>query len=706
VKKRYSALLMGAVVLALLMVSALIAVALFFDPNDYKNNLAEVFKEKTGRTIELQGNLELTLVPELSISTGKLQVSNAQGFADQPFALIENSRVTLAWLPLLSKKIVIKRIHINNLIINLATSKDGLNNWQDLATTQASEVTVTVRPGKTQESAGSAFKLKAIEAIDFDNATVNWEDQQADKKLTVKDLNLHTSAFAFNEPLAFELSFNSDYRRPLTESVRLTAALTVDDKLQRWVFHQCYLQVSLKDLARKTLSASVQTNVAFDQSKQAITVSDFMFQSSDLKLSAEINGSVAGDRISVNGPVSVAPFNFAKVVQEWGLDLPQMKARNALNKLATHFDFEMNNQGLALQNFYFTLDESQMTGQIQIVDLASPSADFQLQVDQIDMDRYLPPISQKQKPLASPASALAVAAAKLPAEWLKKIAVKGVLEIQTIKISDLNLQGVLLKLDAKNSSVTTEQSIKQFYQGSYAGHLDVNMAGGEPVIVLDETLKQVQLETLLTDYYGQAAPVSARVDASAQLRGQGKALSRIKSTLSGEVSLKGGNAAIKGVNLQKIIDDVKHLGKDSALPKAEKNVQTLFSELSGTAVIRQGLVQNDDFTAKSPELRLNGKGTADLSTERLNYQVSARLIKSEATATQAEQLHATPIVIHIGGTFGEPVYTLDVAQLLTEKNKAKIGKLLEKNHNKINKLMDKLDKKLGPGASDLLKRLF
>jgi AsmA protein len=38
---------------------------------------------------------------------------------------------------------------------------------------------------------------------------------------------------------------------------------------------------------------------------------------------------------------------------------------------------------------------------------------------------------------------------------------------------------------------------------------------------------------------------------------------------------------------------------------------------------------------------------------------------------------------------------LDVATLLADNNKAKIEKL-----------MNKLDKKLGPGASDLLKKIF
>ncbi len=54
----------------------------------------------------------------------------------------------------------------------------------------------------------------------------------------------------------------------------------------------------------------------------------------------------------------------------------------------------------------------------------------------------------------------------------------------------------------------------------------------------------------------------------------------------------------------------------------------------------------------------------------------------------------------------QPTYTLDVAALLTEKNKAKIEKFVEKNQEKIDKIADKIDKKLGPGVGDLLKGFF
>ena len=135
-------------------------------------------------------------------------------------------------------------------------------------------------------------------------------------------------------------------------------------------------------------------------------------------------------------------------------------------------------------------------------------------------------------------------------------------------------------------------------------------------------------------------------------------------------------------------------------------IRPLFSEIKGTATINNGLIQNNDLVATASRIHINGKGNANLNTEKLDYKLIANFIKAKATATEPEQVHDTPINIIVAGTFSKPTYTLDVAALLTDKNKAKIEKFVDKNQEKIDKIADKIDKKLGPGVGDLLKGLF
>jgi AsmA protein len=278
----------------------------------------------------------------------------------------------------------------------------------------------------------------------------------------------------------------------------------------------------------------------------------------------------------------------------------------------------------------------------------------------------------------------------------------GQLSLGKLKINGMTMQDIQLNLSAKNGLIKTQQSAKAFYQGSYNGSLNVDMRSKKPVLSLNEKISHVQVEPLLKDFKGEAR-MSGVVDASAQLQGQGNTAAELKSSLNGNLSFLFEDSVVKGFNLQKMIDRAKALIKESALPINDKNDQTLFSEITGTATLNNGLIKNNDLVARASRIHINGKGNADLNTEKLDYKINARLIKAEATATEPEQIHDTPVNITVAGTFSKPTYSLDVAALLTEKNKAKIEKFVEKNQEKIDKIVDKIDKKLGPGVGDLLK---
>ena len=59
--------LAGIVVLVVIAVIILIAT---FDPNKYKPELAAALKDKTGRTLAIEGNLALTIFPSIGVAVG------------------------------------------------------------------------------------------------------------------------------------------------------------------------------------------------------------------------------------------------------------------------------------------------------------------------------------------------------------------------------------------------------------------------------------------------------------------------------------------------------------------------------------------------------------------------------------------------------------------------------------------------------------
>jgi AsmA protein len=698
--------------IVILIVIAIITLPLFIDPNDFKPEIAAAVKDKTGRDLTMTGELKLSIFPWLGISTGKMALGNAAGFQDKPFATLEDSDIKVKLLPLLTQKIEVSRIVLKGLTLNLAKNQQGENNWRDLT---ASDTAKTPASPLSANNIGIQDKTKAlgvlvIGGITLENAQINWDDQQTGKHLLIKDVNFNTGKFSYDEPVAVDLSLvvlNPETK--FTESIKLTTVLTANENLDSFLLSHSDLQTTSEggNSPGKSLTATlVAADTALDMTQQTVKISGLQFKSNDVALSAEITGNNIKDKPSFQGPVSIAPFSPVAVMKQLGIAVPVMRDASALSKSAASFNLLAAENSMDLQNLAMTLDDTQIKGSASIKNFAQPLVAFNLAADAIDVDRYLPLVTDKStKPITSPAVALAAGASALPVETLRKLNLDGQLSLGYLKVNGLSMQDIQLNLSAKDGIVKTQQSAKAFYQGSYNGSLSVDLRNKNPALALNEKISHVQVEPLLRDFKGEAR-MSGVIDASAQLQGQGSNAGELKSSLNGNLSFLFKDSVVKGFNLQKMIDHAKALIKESALPANSKNDQTLFSDITGTATLNKGLLQNNDLVATSSRIHIKGKGSADLNTEKLDYKINANLVKAAATATEPEQFHDTPINIMVAGTFSKPTYTLDVAALLTEKNKAKIEKFVEKKQEKIDKIVDKIDKKLGPGVGDLLKGFF
>ena len=69
---KYALLAVGGVVVLVLL--ALAVVVATFDPNKYKSELSRVVKEKTGRTLAIEGKIGLSFFPSIGVEIGRAHV--------------------------------------------------------------------------------------------------------------------------------------------------------------------------------------------------------------------------------------------------------------------------------------------------------------------------------------------------------------------------------------------------------------------------------------------------------------------------------------------------------------------------------------------------------------------------------------------------------------------------------------------------------
>jgi len=617
-----------------LLVLAVIAAPMVVDPNDYREEIKQAVKEKTGRDLLINGELSLSVFPWLGVGINQVSLSNADGFKDNYFAQIEQANVKIKLLPLISHQIDVSTIVLKGLTLNLAKNQQGVTNWADLAkpsTRKAAQETTT----PSNKPSGAELAAIAIGGVEIIDANVNWSDASNNESYRVIDLELTTESLSLGKPMAVDLAFTVDSSHPkVTARLELSGDLLINEALNRFNFHNMKLAID-----------------------------------------------AAGEPIP-NGAMQV---DLASQLTVDLADLGQVK----------------------LEPLTISFDDSTLTGFVALENLSKPAVNFNLALDTIDVDRYLPKQAAVEGSTAKPKAVLAspVASALIPVETIRGLNIDGQFEIGALKVNGLKADQVSLQLLAKNGVLSSEQQVKVFYGGSYSGKTVVDARQQTPKISVKEQASNIDIGPLLQDLTGKSS-LSGEANIKANVNTRGNSIAAFKSALNGTASLSLKEGAISGIDVAALMQQAQAVlkGDVSAVSTAGTG-STPFSDMSASAKIMNGLVQNDDLLISSPLINVVGAGSADLVSEKLDYRLTLQRTKalSEAELADTKDLKNLRVPVNVAGTFAEPSIQLDVKAILLATQQEKIE---EKKQELKDKLQDKLNEKLKGRAGELLKGLF
>lgn len=547
-------------VIVVLLIAAAVALTVIFDPNQYKGQIIQLVKEKTGRELRIDRKIGWSFFPQLGVEAGGLELSNAPDFGKEPFAKIDAAGVRVAFLPLLHGKIDVNTVYLHGLALNLAKNAAGKTNWDDLVA--AGKETKPARPEPAGKGAG-ALPLESLSVgrLELRRANIRWRDEAAGSTLAVQNLELTTGKFVAGAPMDLSLAF---------------------------------------DLARD----------------------------------------------------KAAPV-----------------------KLALKSRVTASSDALKLANVDLKVDDSRLTGGIDIHDFASPALRFDLALDRIDLDRYLPASPEKPATATGPGGAPAAAQpVELPLATLRGLDINGKLRIQNLKAFNLRSTDVQTQIATKGGLITLGPNQAKLYDGRYRGQTVMDVRGKVPQYRMDESLEQVQIGPLLKDmqlfnHYTGTGNIGIKLTA------QGFDARQIKQNLNGTASIAFRDGRIEGVDLAKLIEQARALydaAKGKAVSvKTQASDATVFKSLTANVQVRNGIAHNEDLNLDSANLRATGRGSADLVRETLDYRL-------KVTVAGEAKSKGTTVPVIIGGTFTNPSYNVDFGELLKQEAQKQIEKQLQK----------------------------
>jgi AsmA protein len=431
----------------------------------------------------------------------------------------------------------------------------------------------------------------------------------------------------------------------------------------------------------------LSSNVTANLEQQTVTLSALRLKLEELLMEADIKANnILGDNPGFAGNVHIQPFNLRQLANDMNIELPEMADNSTLENVELRAELEGSTSRVNAKQLDLTLDQSKLTGQFAVSNFSNPGFNFKLKLDQIDLDRYLPPVEEGDaKPAASPATAAAGGPSQLPLDTLRQINAKGSIDIDKMTASGLTSENIHITINAENGLVKLTPMRADLYQGQYNGNVSLDARGDKLKLAIDESVKGVQAEPLLKDMTGEAK-ITGTANASAKLNGSGATVEEIKQTLSGNGGFSFTDGALKGINIAEAIRKAKAALSGQKPAESDAPVQTDFSTLSGTFTANNGVIDNQDLALKSPLLRINGAGQASLPKETIDYNLKVAVVGtiSGQGGKELTELKGLTIPVKITGTFSNPKPSVDLAGMVKDKAKEELkGKAEEKLKEKL-----------------------
>jgi len=208
---KYIWLALGGVVAFL--VAVVLVFALAFDPNRYKDDIERMARERTGRTLRLEGELKLAFFPSLGASVGGVTLSERG--SNREFVALQSAHAAVKLMPLLHGQVIVDAVRLSGLKAQVVKNKDGTYNFSDLL--EGGEAKPAAKPAPEKKGKSAPVKFD-IAGITVDRASILYRDMSSGQEISLTDVKLHTGRIAENVQDKIELAAAAKRNQPLLEA--------------------------------------------------------------------------------------------------------------------------------------------------------------------------------------------------------------------------------------------------------------------------------------------------------------------------------------------------------------------------------------------------------------------------------------------------------------------------------------------------------
>jgi AsmA family protein len=618
--------LLAAVLVIVVLVSVALVIVARYDYDKLKPQIENAFKESTGRALVLRGKLDLHIGLSPTLVVNDASIGNASWGSRPGLAEIKRLEVQVSLVPLLFRRLEVKRLVLINPDILVETNPAGETNLDFLK---------KVSTGSEKKESATGRKVEfGVNEMRIKNGHLEYKNGKTGAKYVVLLEHFDASASGSRSPL--KLSLNGAYNGAafsVTGTVVPLASLS--DTSVPWPFNVNILVAGLN----ATLVGTVRNAVDI--------------QGLDIKVTAK---SADLGRIGVL----------------WGGTSPlkgpfEMSARVA----------DLRPKAFGISDLKIVAAGSDVGGSLE--------ADFGksrllitagLQSRKIDLRAFAE--KEPSSPKATPSSSRIFPDTPLPMSALQMVDLSVNLKAAEVFTSQVALHDLNARVVLDDGRLSVKPLTAVIGGGKLDGRVDLDSRGKAAELSTLITVTQLDVGSMLKELK-KGDTLEGRMDVRINLTGKGASVAQLMSGLNGMVYAIMGQGKINNRYLKILGSD---LGSDIF-----RMINPFHKDLPTTAVsclvcgfkMTGGIAETTAFVINSDYMSVVGNGTVNLRTEGLDF--SLKPVPKEGIGTGIAgkltmSLGELTRPFKLAGTLAHPSLAIDFRQTAIAAGKAIGGFML------------------------------
>lgn len=627
--------------LVVLLAATVFVVTQVIDPNDFKPQIREQAMTQANLDLEIPGDLAWQFWPSLGVSLGRTEARIAG--EEELFAGINSASVGVAVWPLLFGQVEMDGVTLDGLEVNLVETADGAN-WEKIGPQDgAEEETTPAEEEQPGESGGMDIPL-TIPSVAITDGKIRYRNTTDGTDIRVEHFNFNAQDVSLEEPFPMQMSLRYQDQSDMRVDLNLDTTLAADLDNNHFVLDPMTLDADIAGMTTNPVSVHLEQKLDVNLDEDRAQITDLLLEAAGTRTTG--NATVTGltGEMKVAGQIDTEPFDANAALEAIGEEPIETSDDSALSKVALSATLDGPANSVMVNPLKVTLDSSTLSGKAGLENLETGKIVFDLNLDKITLDGYLPPQSDEEDSAAASGAGGGTGgkeggttqlseAELIPVESLRPLLLDGSLKIGELNYDTIQASNIVFNVDAKDGVLRLTKASGDTLQGGFnaSGRLDVS--GNTPRISFKQNVSSMQLQPVVAmalDKDLAKGIFSMDLDFSAS----GNSEKALVNSAKGNASMNLADGTVRGLNLYgTLVGGVNDMlgrfqGLSALIPNQESgklpaalSEDTKIIDLTTRASLNQQVANLDSLEAKLDKGTLSGNGWMNMLTQEFDLKI-------------------------------------------------------------------------------------